>query len=436
MRYTRQSWKAVTARLELVVGGFGQTGLNPTVAIQRLSDSQWLAAGGGSWAPGFATNPLVEIDAANQPGMYEYAVPGARLDFAASQAGYRLKYAEAGLPATEYEYLTPEVAFSGLIGAGLATAGGPSGVTLDVWAPPVANVWLDMLVTIVDGTGGGQSRRIVGYSAARVANVAPDWGTNPDATSVCVVHAGGAADLRGYLGLVPPNFVSGRFDADMGGIQPAPRDAIADQVWDEVAGGHNAPTTTGAGLNSLTAAIPATVLVSAEISATTGTTTTLLAPAVATSDFYKDSKLVIIKGVGQGQERMITGYTVGRVAAHAAWTTNPTPGASTIAVVPALPVLTVSDIMTASMSAYETAGTFGNHVNRILRLRQENMRVVYTAWSTHGQPTAGYVLAYASSADLATDVGPAWALAKGRYDFAATYDGDLQLTGYQSVRTL
>lgn len=98
--------------------------------------------------------------------------------------------------------------------------------------------------------------------------------------------------------------------------------------------------------------------------------------------------------------------------------------------------LAVGDIFTASMAGYETAGTFGNHINRILRLRQENMRVVYTAWADNNEPTAGYVLTYASSADLDGDTGPGWALAKGRHDFTATYNDDLQLTGYESVRTL
>jgi hypothetical protein len=94
----------------------------------------------------------------------------------------------------------------------------------------------------------------------------------------------------------------------------------------------------------------------------------------------------------------------------------------------------MADLLEESMSPYETQGTLGNHLNRILRLRQENTHVVYTAWSSNGQPTEGYVLTYASAADLNSDADP-WPLAKSRHDFVATYDGSLQLTDYTSVRT-
>lgn len=435
-RFTQQTWGAIVARLELVIAGVGQTGLNPTVAIQRLADSQWLQAGGGAWGAGFAVNNMVQVDAANQPGLYEYVVPTARLDFVLSLAGYRLKYVEVGIPVLEYEYLGMKPEFSGLLGVGDATAGTNNSITLNAWAPGTANYHNDMLVTIVAGTGKGQTRRIVGYSAGRVATVAPNWGTNPDATSIVAVHAGGAADVRAWNGSTPNNLNAGRVDADVGAIQPAPRDAIADQVWDEALGAHVAGGSTGAALNTLLGSVAAGILASGTVASTTGATTTLDASSVATANYYAKARLVIIGGPGIGQERVITAYSNARVATHAAWTTNPD-ATSKYAIAPArVDGLTVSDIFTATMATYETAGTFGNHINRMLRLRQENMKVVYTAWSSHGQPTAGYVLLYASSADLTTDTGPGWALAKARYDFTATYNVDLQLTGYQSVRTL
>jgi hypothetical protein len=71
MRQETQHFDQVKASIEVVTAGTGQTGLSPTVAIQRISDGQWLANGGGSWAAGFATNPLVETDINNLPGHYE-----------------------------------------------------------------------------------------------------------------------------------------------------------------------------------------------------------------------------------------------------------------------------------------------------------------------------------------------------------------------------
>ena len=61
MRHETQRWDKITAYAEIVIAGAGQTGKSPTVAIKRLSDNQWLASGGGSWAAGFATNTMGEI---------------------------------------------------------------------------------------------------------------------------------------------------------------------------------------------------------------------------------------------------------------------------------------------------------------------------------------------------------------------------------------
>jgi len=432
MRFTQQPWNSIVARLELVVAGIGQPGLTPTVAIQRLDDSLWLQAGGGSWGAGYATNFITQIDAANQPGMYEYSVLAAQLDYGLSLKGYRCQYIEATIPVLEYEYIEAKPEFNGQVGAGYATAGTGNSVTLDAWAPGIVRFFSDMLVSIVNGMGKGQTRRITGYTVGRVCTVVPDWGTNPDATSLCVVHAGGAADVGAWIGDAPNALIGGRVDVDVGEVQPGLRDAVIDFIWDETLAGHVGSDTTGGALNELLTLVGSTVLAAGTVASTTGTTTTLDVGAVATEGYYVDAKIVIGGGPGVGQERVITGYTAGRVATHAAWTTDPD-ATSKYVVAPGLP--SPLAIMAASMSSYETAGTFGNHINRILRLRQENMRVVYTTWSTHGQPTAGYVLVYASSADLTTDVDP-WALAKGRYDFTATYDVDLQLTGYQSARTL
>jgi hypothetical protein len=89
----------------------------------------------------------------------------------------------------------------------------------------------------------------------------------------------------------------------------------------------------------------------------------------------------------------------------------------------------------AESAHHDTAGTMGNTAARILRLRQNNMRFVPTAWdSVTRQPTTGLVLSYDSKADLNADTGPAWALATGRYTVDATFDLNGQLTEYTSVR--
>jgi hypothetical protein len=75
-------------------------------------------------------------------------------------------------------------------------------------------------------------------------------------------------------------------------------------------------------------------LASGTVASTTGTTTTLDSGAVATASYYLNARLVITTGTGAGQERLITAYSAGRVATHAAWTTNPT-SSSTYEIQPA-----------------------------------------------------------------------------------------------------
>lgn len=101
------------------------------------------------------------------------------------------------------------------------------------------------------------------------------------------------------------------------------------------------------------------VLVQGTIASTTGTTTTLDANATATATLYEGSKLVITSGTGAGQERVITAYTSGRVATHAAWTTNPT-GASRYAILAARSYLNAdglaADAATEIASAVASSG--------------------------------------------------------------------------------
>jgi len=66
-----------------------------------------------------------------------------------------------------------------------AQAGAATTITLDAAASAVNDFYNDMYVTIMSGTGVGQSKRITDYvGSTKVATVASAWSTNPDATSV------------------------------------------------------------------------------------------------------------------------------------------------------------------------------------------------------------------------------------------------------------
>lgn len=67
---------------------------------------------------------------------------------------------------------------------GTAQAGTASTITLAATASSVDDFYNTEVVRITGGTGSGQERPIIDYTgASRVADIAPDWATIPDATS-------------------------------------------------------------------------------------------------------------------------------------------------------------------------------------------------------------------------------------------------------------
>lgn len=73
--------------------------------------------------------------------------------------------------------------------AGTAQAGATLTITLATDVPATANLLNQNLVIITGGTGAGQTRRIVAYSAARVCTVDRAWVVAPNATSTYEIMA-------------------------------------------------------------------------------------------------------------------------------------------------------------------------------------------------------------------------------------------------------
>jgi hypothetical protein len=70
-----------------------------------------------------------------------------------------------------------------------AQAGAASTITLDTGASAVDDFYNNMAITIVSGTGAGQTRYISDYvGSTKVATVGSAWGTNPAAGSVFRVY--------------------------------------------------------------------------------------------------------------------------------------------------------------------------------------------------------------------------------------------------------
>lgn len=90
---------------------------------------------------------------------------------------------QVNFPATKGEKF-----FQSYILTGTATSGAASTVTLDSSSAAVADRYVGWVIKITAGTGSGQSRIIMAYTAARVATVHEAWDTNPDTTSTYSLH--------------------------------------------------------------------------------------------------------------------------------------------------------------------------------------------------------------------------------------------------------
>lgn len=96
---------------------------------------------------------------------------------------------------------------------GTAQAGGASSITLDAGAPAVAHLYRFQLVSIIGGTGVGQTRFITAYDANRIADVTPAWTTVPDATSVFLILPWGSVDVARWLSAEPQALSGGYVQA-------------------------------------------------------------------------------------------------------------------------------------------------------------------------------------------------------------------------------
>ncbi len=78
---------------------------------------------------------------------------------------------------------------------GVAQAGGATTITLQSTASTTNSLYVGSLVTILSGTGSGQTREITGYvGSTRVATVDSAWSSNPDSTSAYAVIPTSATD--------------------------------------------------------------------------------------------------------------------------------------------------------------------------------------------------------------------------------------------------
>lgn len=227
-----------------------------------------------------------------------------------------------------------------IIRSNTAQAGAASTITLDASASATDDFYNNTQITIVGGTGAGQTRFITDYvGSTRVATVA-SWTTTPDNTSVFVING---------FGSLP------------GATAPTASE-VADAVWDEATADHVSAGSYG--LN-----VGGRVLHSGTAQAGAASAITLDVGSSTTNDLYLYNIVSIISGTGAGQSRQISDYVGStRVATVSlAWTVQPASDSVFQVVslgVDAATVAAIADgVWNEARSEHITAGSFGERVN-------------------------------------------------------------------------
>jgi VCBS repeat-containing protein len=100
-----------------------------------------------------------------------------------------------------------------ILHTGTAQAGAAGTITLASGASATDNIYRPCRVTIISGTGAGQSRQGTAYvGSTKVLTVTPNWVTNPSTDSVYQLEGSGV-DVESWLNAAPGALVSGAVPA-------------------------------------------------------------------------------------------------------------------------------------------------------------------------------------------------------------------------------
>ena len=201
--------------------------------------------------------------------------------------------------------------------------------------------------------------------------------------------------------------------------------AIADGVWDEPLSGHTSSGTTGEKLDDALDVTEGEIADAVWDEALSGHTTGGTAGKVladAQTGAANDYSAEIADAVW---DEALAGHQGAGTAGKHLEDADATIAASAVA----------DAVWDEALSGHSVSGSAGDELRRTSALRQNNMRVKYTAWNTAGVPTAGTLYIYASKADADADSGITGASSIGTYTFSATFDGSNIVQNYLATRT-
>ena len=118
---------------------------------------------------------------------------------------------------------------------GTAQIGSVNTITLAAGESSLNDFFTNTFITIVSGTGVGQTRSISGYTGStRVANVSVNWVTTPDATSVYLIQTIGSVRMSSALSGSITNFSYAANAIDSTALAATAVEEIADGIWNEL----------------------------------------------------------------------------------------------------------------------------------------------------------------------------------------------------------
>lgn len=281
-----------------------------------------------------------------------------------------------------------------------AQAGGASTITLDAAASAVSATYAYEQITIVSGTGAGQSRSIYIYNGAtKVATVNLAWTTVPDATSVYMICAAPAV----YEGIVASNYY--------GYYLPIMYQAMIGLEGTAAAGG--------------------------------ASTITFPVAGSAVNDYYIDQSIRITSGTGLSQTRRITGYVGATKVATVdrPWATVPdatsvfklvTISSGPLQIADAVPDAVWDSLMTSNM----VAGSMGEAMRLMLGLTQNNFMLDSATYSGTDLTDARIRIFADAAGVAAATVGGVFGDEDevAGYTIAATYASAGKISGYKVSR--
>jgi len=306
---------------------------------------------------------------------------------------------------------------------GTAQAGAATSITLDAGANASNDYYNNSIVAIIAGAGAGQARFIEDYTGStRLAAISPNWIANPDGTSVFVILPFNA--IPGASAPTASQVADAVWNRDATGHQTqgtfgqviGDSGADSDSLWALVNANLDTAVSSRASAANLTTALNdlddiqsrlPTVLIGGRISADVGSisgdvaaadnmeaefdnsgyksytrrataqggtagTITLDAGASTSDDYYNNSIVAIMAGVGAGQARFIGDYVGATriVSVSPNWVI--TPDATSVFVVmpfssiPGATAPTAAEVADAvwdeDATGHQTQGTFGQAI--------------------------------------------------------------------------